>query len=131
MVKFAAEWDKLRCVHAKSLHLCLTLCDPMNVSLLTPLSMGLFRKEYWSGLPFPSPGSLPNPGIEPTSLMSSAFTGEFFTTSTTWEALNKLKLDNYSCNYFLLGNTVMIIFYSPYILNYVPGLTFSSPNSNS
>ena len=33
-------------------------------------SMGFFRQEYWSGLPFPSPGDLPNAGIEPTSLMS-------------------------------------------------------------
>ena len=32
-----------------------------------PLSMGFFRQEYWSGLPFPSPGDLPDPGIEPRS----------------------------------------------------------------
>ena len=34
-----------------------------------PLSMGFSRLEYWSGLPFPSPGDLPNPGIEPISLI--------------------------------------------------------------
>ena len=36
-----------------------------TVACQAPLSMGLSRQEYWSGLPFPSPGSLPNPGIEP------------------------------------------------------------------
>ena len=42
-----------------------------------PLSMGFTRQKYWSGLPFPSPGDLPNPGIEPTSL---GLAGGFFTT---------------------------------------------------
>ena len=37
--------------------------------------MGFSRQEYWSGLPFPSPGDLPNPGIEPTSLTSLALAG--------------------------------------------------------
>ena len=37
-----------------------------------PLSMGFSRQEYWSGLPFPSPGDLPNPGIEPMSPVSLA-----------------------------------------------------------
>ena len=36
-------------------------------SILAPLSMGFPRQEYWSGLPFPSPGNFPNPGIEPRS----------------------------------------------------------------
>ena len=43
------------------------------------MSMGFSRQEYWSGLPFPSPGDLPHPGIEPESLMSPALTGGFFT----------------------------------------------------
>ena len=42
--------------------------------------MGFFRQEYWSGLPFPPPGGLPNPGIEPASLVSPVLAGEFFTT---------------------------------------------------
>jgi len=42
--------------------------------------MEFFRQEYWSGLPFPSPGDLPDPGIEPTSPVSPALVGEFFTT---------------------------------------------------
>ena len=48
--------------------LCLTLCDPMDCSAhQAPLSMEFSRKEFWSGLPFPFPGDLPNPGIEPRS----------------------------------------------------------------
>ena len=48
--------------------------------------MGFFRQEYWSGLPCPPSGDLPDLGIEPTSLPSPALAGSFFTTSTTWEA---------------------------------------------
>ena len=52
-----------------------------------PLSMGFSRQEYWSGLPFPPPGHLPEPRIEPTPFTSPALAGGFFlTTSTTWEA---------------------------------------------
>ena len=48
--------------------LCLTLCGPMDcVARQALLCMGFSRQEYWSGLPFPSPGDLSNPGIKPTS----------------------------------------------------------------
>ena len=50
---------------------------PCTVALQAPLSLGVPRQEYWSGLPFPSPGDCPNPGIEP---MSPALAGRFFTT---------------------------------------------------
>ena len=46
--------------------------SPWTVACQAPLSMGFFRKEYWSGFPFPPPRDLPNPGIEPASLMSPA-----------------------------------------------------------
>ena len=46
---------------------CLTLCNPMDCNLQAPPSMVFSRQEYWSGLPFPSPGDLPDPGIEPGS----------------------------------------------------------------
>ena len=49
------------------------------------LSMGFSRQEYWSGLPFPSPRDLPDPRIEPASLVSHALAGRFCTTSATWE----------------------------------------------
>ena len=45
-----------------------------------PLSMEFSRQEYWSGLPFPTPGDPPNPGIEPASPVSPALAGGFFTT---------------------------------------------------
>ena len=57
----------------------------LYVACQTPLSMGFSRQEYWSGLPLPSPGDLPNPGMEPTSLAPPALAGGFFTTSATWE----------------------------------------------
>ena len=47
---------------------CLTLATPQTVACQAPLSMGFSRQEYWNGLPFPSPGDLPNPGIKPGSL---------------------------------------------------------------
>ena len=58
---------------------------PWNETHHAPLLMGFFRKEYWSLFSFPSPGDLPNPGIEPASLMSLALAGSFFTTSLTWD----------------------------------------------
>ena len=58
----------------------LTLCNPMDyIAHQAPLSMGFSRQEYWSGLPFPPPGDLPDAGIEPQSLVSPAWAGGFFT----------------------------------------------------
>ena len=53
---------------------------PWTVAHQDPLSMGFSKQEYWSGFPFPSPGALPSPGIEPMSLVSPALAGGFFTT---------------------------------------------------
>ena len=58
---------------------------PWTVAHQAPLSMGFSSQEYWSRLPSPSPGDLPNPGVEPTSLASPALAGGFFTTSTTMD----------------------------------------------
>ena len=57
--------------------LCPTASDPMDCSLPVPLSAELSRQEYWSGLPFPPPGDLSNPGIEHES---PELAGAFFTT---------------------------------------------------
>ena len=65
---------------------CLTLCDPMDCSPPGSSVHGISKQEYWSELPFPPPGDLPNPGIERTSLPSPALAGGFFTTRATWEA---------------------------------------------
>ena len=61
------------------------LCDPVDYSQAA-LSMGFFRQEYWSGMPFPPPGDIPDPGIEPASLVSPALASGLFTTRATWEA---------------------------------------------
>ena len=47
---------------------------------MAPLPMGFPRQDYWSGLPFPTPGNHPDPGIKPKSLASLALAGRFFTT---------------------------------------------------
>ena len=58
---------------------------PWTVAHQAPLSMGFSRQEYWSELPFPSPGDLPNPGVEPAS---SALAGRFFTTEPPGNQIN-------------------------------------------
>ena len=58
--------------------------NPWIVAHQTPLSKGFSGQEYWSGLPFPAPGDLPDTGMEP---MRPALAGRFFTNSATWEAL--------------------------------------------
>ena len=59
---------------------------PWAVARQAPLSVGFPRQEYWSGLPFPPPGDIPEPGIEPESPAASALAGRFSTT----ESLGKL-----------------------------------------
>ena len=58
--------------------------------------MEFSRQEYWSWLLFPSPEDLPDPGIEPVSLMPPALAGGFFTTSITWEAQGRLSAKGFS-----------------------------------
>ena len=58
---------------------------PWTVAHQSPLPMGFSRQEYWSGLPFPTPENLPDPGIELMSLASPALAGRFFTTKAIWE----------------------------------------------
>ena len=66
-------------------HSCLTFCDFMDDSPPGSSVQGFPRQEYWCGLPFPSPGDLPDPGIEPVFLASPALAGEFF---TSWATTN-------------------------------------------
>ena len=75
-----------------------------TVAHQAPLSMGFSRQEYWRGLPCPPPRDLPNPGIEPSSLMSPALAGRFFTTSTTWEALKSIKKTNLQINFYNIAH---------------------------
>ena len=74
-------------MRAKSLSHVRLFVTLWTVAHQAPLSTGFSRQEYWQGLPFPSPGDLPNPGLEATSLMTPEMAGGFFTTSATWEAL--------------------------------------------
>ena len=76
------------CAQALS-RVCL-FATPWTVILQAPLTMGFSKQGYWSGLPFPPPGDLSNPGIELVSLTLPALAGGFFTTSATWEALNDI-----------------------------------------
>ena len=81
---------------------CVLACMPshwvVSDSLVTPWAVAhqaspsreFSRQEYWSRLPFPPPGNLPNPETEPSSLAYPALAGEFFTTSTTWKAPKSL-----------------------------------------
>ena len=71
LIQFGTVYLHFRfwCVRAQS---CPILCDPWTVARQAPPSMGFPRQEYWSGLPFPTPGDLPDPGIEPVSPVSSA-----------------------------------------------------------
>ena len=62
-------------MHAKSLQSCPALVTLWTVARQAPLSMEFSREEYGDGLPCPPPGDLPDPGIEPVSLMSSALAG--------------------------------------------------------
>ena len=60
---------------------------PGTVARQALLSMELSRQDYWSGLPYPIPGDLPNAGIELTSLASPELADGFFTNCVTWEAI--------------------------------------------
>ncbi|CAI9158760.1 unnamed protein product [Rangifer tarandus platyrhynchus] len=82
---------------------------PWTAARQAPLPMGFSRQEYWSGLPCPPPGDLPDPGIEPTSLMSPALAGGFFTTSTTWASYY---MDTSQIG---LGSTYMTLFNFDYL----------------
>ena len=100
MWKFFNSACVLSCV--SHVWLCVTL---WIIALQAPLSMGFSRQEYWSGLPWPSPGDLPDTGIEPLSLMSPALAGKFFTASTTWEASFSSELS--SIMFFPWGDNIL------------------------
>ena len=67
-------------MHTQLLSRVQLFANPWTVARQAPLSMGLSWQEYWSGLPFPPPGHLPDPEIKPTPLASPALAGKFFTT---------------------------------------------------
>ena len=66
---------------------------PWIAACQAPLSMGFPRQEYWSGLPLPSPGHLPDPEIKPTSLASPSLAGRFFTTEPPGRPVHSVGFD--------------------------------------
>ena len=72
-------WFPIVCMLSHFSHVQLFV-TPLTIAHQGPLSMGFSRQKYWSGLPFPDPGALPDPGIEPTSLTSPSSAGGSFIT---------------------------------------------------
>ena len=58
----SATWEAQRALFVVCAQSCPVLCHPMHCRTPAPLSMGFSRQEYWSGLPFPTPGDLTDPG---------------------------------------------------------------------
>ena len=75
------------CMHAKSLQLCPTLCNPMDCRPPGSSVHGILQARILREFPYLPPGDLSSPGIKPSSLLSPALAGRFFTTSATWEDL--------------------------------------------
>ena len=75
---WSCSWSRGLKVKVKSLSRVQLFVTPWTIAYQAPPSMGFSRQEYWSGLPFPSPGDLPNPGIEPGSpaFQADALTSE-------------------------------------------------------
>ena len=86
---------------------CPTTGNPMDWSLQAFLSMEFSRQEYWSRLPFPTPEDLPNPGIKPTSPVSSVLAGRFFTTEPPGKPQTDTQIHK---QWLSLGNKILILF---------------------
>ena len=93
LIKILSEESTLICSHniLSKVHACSShsirsepSVTPMEVACQAPLSMRFPRQEYWNGLPFPPPGDLQDPGVEPKSPGSPVLAGRFFTTEP-WE----------------------------------------------
>ena len=79
-------------VCACHVRLCVT---PWTVAHQAPLCMELSRQEYWSGLPLPPPGDLPDPGIKAESPTSPALAGGFFTTESPGKPIININIGNF------------------------------------
>ena len=112
--KWYSNWFKNR--HYRVYHTCFIhvrlFATLWAVAHQAPLSMGFSRQEYWSGLPCPPPRGLPDPGIEPMSLISPALVGKFFVycfesisnsklKTFSWGKLSKIQAKVYSTTLFL------------------------------
>ena len=79
---------------------------PWTVACQASLSMGFSRQGYWSGVPIPSPGNIPDPGIKSVCLMSPSLAGGFFTTRATWDTEIRVINFSYFQGYILYLDTV-------------------------
>ena len=93
---------------------------PWTVAHQAPLSLGFSRQEYWSGLPFPLLGDLPNPGTKPVFLESPALAGRFFTTRAIWKGLTDY-ISHYNIE-TLSANQAMVQSFSGTKYHWVPSL---------
>ena len=87
---------------------------PWTVTHQLPLSMGFPRQEYWSGLPFPFPGDLPDPGVKP---MSHALAGGYFTPEPSGKPMFSFNLDKYAGEKLLkyrVGVSLTLRNYNPF-----------------
>ena len=83
-------------MHAYVLSCVQLFATPWTIACQAPLSMGRSKQEYWSGLPFPPPGNLPNTGVKPASLVSPALASRFFTAESLGSPLGE---NGYMCVY--------------------------------
>jgi len=89
------------------------------VACQAPLSVDVYRQEYWNGLPLPTLGDLPDSGTELVNLASAALAGGFFTTSVTWEAHRYMYYNIYGIYIYI--NIYIICIYGIEIL-YIYGI---------
>ena len=139
--KKIVEWvfGKAFCIGCvcQSLSRVLLLVTPWAGACQAPLSRGFPRQEYWSGLPRPPPGDLPDPGIERRSLVCPALAAGFFTTEPptgvyfhcSYNKLEKWHLNNRVCHQFVTGKDQEgqnfckpLISHYPYLKGLLPSL---------
>ena len=94
--QFLPLWNGEKSPSQSIIKACMLCCVWLFATLCTvacqdPLSTEFSRQEYWGELPFPTLADLPDPGMDPMSLVSPALAGRFFTTSTTWDAQRVIK----------------------------------------
>ena len=89
---------------------------PWTVAHQAPLSMEFPRQEYWSGLPFPPPGDLPDPGIEPRSLMSPVLQADSLPVELSWKRFLDSRSSQFQLSHVAMFLPTVIARSSPRLL---------------
>ena len=123
-------------MHTKSFQSYPIFATLWTVALQTPLSIGFSRQECWSVFPFPSPGDLPDPGIEPTSLPSPALAGRFFMTLPSGKPYFILRVKVFVPQLCLTATLWTVVHQAPLSMGFSrqenwSGLPFPSPMHES